>query len=261
MSVINFQKEIPHELMHALGLEHTFEEKNHPNKEYTFWKDMTKNYMDYNNKKEVTFKWQWDILRKSPYLKLLILAFTFLFTSCRVMSNKEIQAISCVCNDSITQEDKKLPIPPPEKIENDSLKIYVEIQPRNMYLKYIEYLKTNEQKMIYYDLEGNIKQSYFSIPYEFIGREFIFDEQGNIKEVINHDERWKICAFQVLAIAKKYAGENYSREKLGSPKWQVRKTKLEGKDIWVVHYLNKKNKAISLYINRDTGRIVKRVKH
>ncbi|WP_314289015.1 peptidase, partial [Capnocytophaga sputigena] len=63
--------EIPHELMHALGLEHTFEEKNHPNKEYTFWKDLTNNYMDYNNKKEVTFKWQWDILRSSKYLKIL----------------------------------------------------------------------------------------------------------------------------------------------------------------------------------------------
>ena len=247
--------------MHALGLEHTFEEKNHPNKEYTFWKDMTNNYMDYNNKKEVTFKWQWDILRSSKYLKILILILTLFLASCRTMSDKEIQAISCVCNDSITQEDKKLPIPPPEKIENDSLKIYVEIQPRNMYLKYIEYLKTNEQKMIDYDLEGNIKQSYFSVPNEFIGREFIFDEQGNIKEVINHDEGWKICAFQVFAIAKKYAGKNYYHEKLDSPKWQIRKTKLESKDIWVVHYLNKKYKAISLYINKDTGRVVKKVKH
>ena len=62
-----------------------------------------------------TFKWQWDILRKSPYVKLLILAFTLLFTSCRTMSHKELQAISCVCNDSITQEDKRLPIPPPRE--------------------------------------------------------------------------------------------------------------------------------------------------
>ena len=68
--------------------------------------------MDYSKEKKNTFKWQWDILRKSPYVKLLILAFTLLFSSCRVMSDKEIQAISCVCNDSITQEDKKLPIPP-----------------------------------------------------------------------------------------------------------------------------------------------------
>ena len=212
------------------------------------------------------FKWQWDILRKSPYLKLLILAFSLLFSSCRVMSSKELQAISCVCNDSITQEDKKLPIPPPERVKNDSLDISIsngwyQKDWCESYLKYIDNLKTKERKIIYYDLNGNIKQVITFFPNERIGREFIFDEQGNIKEVINHDEGWKICAFQVLAIAKKYAGENYSREKLGSPKWQVRKTKLEGKDIWVVHYLNKKNKAISLYINRDTGRIVKRVKH
>ena len=112
MSVINFQKEIPHELMHALGLEHTFEEKEHPNKEHIFRQGSTKNYMDYNNTKETTFKWQWDILRNSKYLKMLILILTLFLSSCRVMSNKELQEISCKCNDSITQEDKRLPIPP-----------------------------------------------------------------------------------------------------------------------------------------------------
>ncbi|WP_314199848.1 hypothetical protein [Capnocytophaga sputigena] len=205
------------------------------------------------------FKWQWDILRKSPYVKLLILAFTLLFSSCRVMSSKELQAISCVCNDTITQEDKRLPIPPPERVKNDSLDSYT--TGKGPYTKYTYYLKESTQKMIDYDLEGNIKQSYFSVPYEFIGREFIFDEQGNIKEIINHDEGWYVCAFQALAIAKKYAGKNYYHEKLDSPKWQIRKTKLESKDIWVVHYLNKKYKAISLYINKDTGRVVKKVKH
>ena len=265
ITYLQLDGDIPHELMHALGLEHTFEEKNHPNKEHIFSKGNTKNYMDYNNTKKTTFKWQWDILRSSKYLKTLILILTLFLVSCRVMSNKELQEISCKCNDTITQEDKRLPIPP-NRVKNDSLDIRVskswyQKDWCEAYLKYIDNLKTNERKMIYYDLEGNIMQTYLSVPYEFIGRSFIFDAQGNIKEVINHDEGWKICAFQVLAIAKKYAGENYSREKLGSPKWQVRKTKLEGKDIWVVHYLNKKNKAISLYINRDTGRIVKRVKH
>ena len=37
--------EIPHELMHALGLEHTFEEKEHPNKEHIFREGSTKNYI------------------------------------------------------------------------------------------------------------------------------------------------------------------------------------------------------------------------
>ena len=206
-----------------------------------------------------TFKWQCDILRKSPYVKLLILIFTLLFSSCKVMSDKELQAISCVCNDSITQEDKKLPIPPLERIKNDSIDSYT--TGKGPYTKYTYYLKESTQKMVDYDLEGNIKQSYFSVPYEFIGREFIFDEQGNIKEVINHDEGWKICAFQALAIAKKRAGNNYYHKKVTDPLWQVRKTRLKGKRMWVVHYSNRKFKTISLYIDKDTGKIVKRVKH
>ena len=246
--------EIPHELMHALGLEHTFEEKEHPNKELIFSKGSTQNYMDYNNTKKTTFKWQWDILRNSKYLKLLILTFSLFLSSCRVMSDKELQEISCVCNDTILQEDKKLPIPPPPRILNDSLDIYVERQPRNMYLKYIEYLKTNEQKMIYYDLEGNIKQSLFSVPDEFIGREFIFDEEGNIKEVINHDEGWKICAFQAMAIAKKYAGRNYHKE---DPLWQLYRKEYKGKKVWIINYKNRRYKWVNLYIDKDNGGILK----
>ena len=47
--------EIPHELMHALDLEHTFDTKN----THTFKEGSTQNYMDYDNTKETTFKWQW----------------------------------------------------------------------------------------------------------------------------------------------------------------------------------------------------------
>ena len=246
--------EIPHELMHALGLEHTFEEKDHPNKEHIFRQGSTKNYMDYNNTKETTFKWQWDILRKSPYVKLLILIFTLLFSSCKVMSDKELQTISCVCNDSITQEDKKLPIPP-ERVKNDSLDITVSRSSTKFYTKFIDYIKINQRKMIDYDLEGNIKQTYLSVPYEFIGRCFIFDEQGNIKEVINHDEGWKICAFQVFAIAKKYAGNNYYKEE---PLWRVYRDKYKGKRAWLAMYKNRRYKWVYLYINSDTGKIMRK---
>ena len=208
--------------------------------------------MDYNNSKETTFKWQWDILRSSKYLKILILILTLFLASCRTMSSKEIQAISCVCNDSITQEDKKLPIPPPERVKNDSIDSYT--TGKGPYTKYTYYLKENTQKMIDYDLEGNIKQSYFSVPNEFIGREFIFDEQGNIKEVINHDEGWKICAFQVFAIAKKYAGNNYHKEE---PLWQLYRDKYKGKKAWKINYKNRRFKWRTLYIDKDNGRILK----
>ena len=247
--------EIPHELMHALGLEHTFEEKNHPNKEHIFSKGNTKNYMDYNNTKETTFKWQWDILRSSKYLKILILILTLFLSSCRVMSNKELQEISCKCNDSITQEDKRLPIPPPERVKNDSLDVYIIKETDISYIKYINYLKTNQRRVIEYDLEGNIKSSRLSIPYNPIGREFIFDEQGNIKEIINHDEGWKICAFQVFAIAKKYAGNNYDKEE---PLWRVYRDKYKGKKAWLAMYKNRHYKWVYLYINNDTGKIMRK---
>ena len=246
--------EIPHELMHALGLEHTFEEKEHPNKEHIFREGSTKNYMDYNNKKKTTFKWQWDILRSSKYLKILILILTLFLSSCRVMNNKELQEISCKCNDSITQEDKRLPIPPPERVKNDSLDVYIIKESDTSYTKYINYLKTNQRKIIDYDLEGKIKQTRLSIPYRPIGREFIFDEQGNIKEVINHDEGWKICAFQVFAIAKKYAGNNYDKEE---PLWQLYRDKYKGKKAWKINYKNRRFKWRTLYIDKDNGRILK----
>ncbi|WP_314269046.1 peptidase [Capnocytophaga sputigena] len=248
------ETEIPHELMHALGLDHTFPENKLPNKKILFDEGSTKNYMDYNNSKETTFKWQWDILRSSKYLKILILAFTLLFTSCRTMSSKEIQEVSCKCNDTITQEDKRLPIPPTEIVKNDSIESYTTGY-GNPYVKYIHYLKTNLQKMIYYDAQGNIKETFLSIPYEFIGRSFIFDEQGNIKEVIDYEKGWTICAFQALAIAKKYAGNNFYEKK---PLWRVYRQKIKGKNIWLAMYKDKKYKWVYLYINSKTGKIIQK---
>ena len=109
--------------------------------------------------------------------------------------------------------------------------------------------------MVDYDLEGNIKQSYLSVPNEFIGRSFVFDKQGNIKEVINHDEGWKICAFQVFAIAKKYAGNNYHKEE---PLWRVYRDKYKGKRAWLAMYKNRHYKWVYLYINNDTGKIMRK---
>ncbi|MCL9805834.1 hypothetical protein NAT51_12865 [Flavobacterium amniphilum] len=53
--------EIPHEIMHALNLEHTFAETGKI-KKHTFGISKTKNYMDYNNTKESLFYYQWASL-------------------------------------------------------------------------------------------------------------------------------------------------------------------------------------------------------
>ncbi|SUB88666.1 Uncharacterised protein [Porphyromonas macacae] len=60
--------EIPHEVMHALGVDHTFLEEDgirKDNQKHLFNCTETNNYMDYNNKKITTWKWQWEIMRES----------------------------------------------------------------------------------------------------------------------------------------------------------------------------------------------------
>ncbi|WP_234859197.1 type VI secretion system tube protein TssD [Aquimarina aquimarini] len=67
--------EIPHEVLHAIGLPHTFIEKDKKGKtinkgqKHTFTKKSTKNYMDYSSIKKQTHKWQWDQLYNSKYTK------------------------------------------------------------------------------------------------------------------------------------------------------------------------------------------------
>ncbi len=56
--LIKPQVEIPHEVMHALGLEHTFK----AGEKHIFKIKSTRNYMDYDNPKESTFYYQWKQL-------------------------------------------------------------------------------------------------------------------------------------------------------------------------------------------------------
>ena len=60
--------EIPHEVMHALGGDHTFLEEDgirKDNQKHLFNRTDTNNYMDYDNSKITTWKWQWEIMRES----------------------------------------------------------------------------------------------------------------------------------------------------------------------------------------------------
>jgi hypothetical protein len=56
---------VAHEIMHALGLEHTFAQQNG----HAFEPKRTKNYMDYSSDKIYTWKWQWEIARNNKLLK------------------------------------------------------------------------------------------------------------------------------------------------------------------------------------------------
>ncbi|MEN7548368.1 hypothetical protein AAG747_10645 [Rapidithrix thailandica] len=60
-------KEVPHEVMHSLGLPHTFPENTEKDvsKDHIFKQTKTDNYMDYNNTAKHTYKWQWQRLHNS----------------------------------------------------------------------------------------------------------------------------------------------------------------------------------------------------
>ena len=68
-------KEIPHELMHALGCKHIFpEEDKEKEAPFIFKQGSTNNYMDYHNANEFikvfqTMKFQWDQVQKSNFVK------------------------------------------------------------------------------------------------------------------------------------------------------------------------------------------------
>ena len=249
--------EIPHEVMHALDLEHTFDSK----EVYHFTKGATKNYMDYDNKKKYTFKWQWEKMRNSKWIIVPLLFLLFVLNACSSYKN-----IDCNYNYNIREEEKKVDTLSSDfkwytekKINNDAVwyeKPLIASKVKR-FTKYIEKdtLGIEMNTLIEYDLEGNIKSVRSSIPYIPVGREFIFDDQGNIKEVINHDEGWNICAFQALFIAKRYAGNNYDKEE---PLWRVYRDKYKGKKAWLAMYKNRHYKWVYLYINSNTGKIMRK---
>lgn len=63
----------PHKVLHSMGLDHTFENKNiipigmtksnAPNGKYTFKQGITDNIMDYASGRKSLMEWQWDIVR------------------------------------------------------------------------------------------------------------------------------------------------------------------------------------------------------
>lgn len=64
-----------HEVLHSMGLDHTFENKNitprgmtrtnAPNGKYTFKQGITDNILDYASGRKSLMEWQWDIIRAS----------------------------------------------------------------------------------------------------------------------------------------------------------------------------------------------------
>ncbi|RIY35329.1 hypothetical protein CKY20_10720 [Capnocytophaga canis] len=173
--------------------------------------------MDYQNTKKYTQKWQWELMRKSQWLLFFLLF--FLLVSCKSSIVDRSSEIKCSFNDSITLSEKKLS--KPIYFKNNFLEVEITHRKKN-----IHYIDKNIYKTIEYDSIGNVSRVYSMIGEAYIGREFYY-KNGEICREINHDEGWKVCAFQALKMVEKKVGKT-------PLKWNIRRNKIDKE--WIIYY-------------------------
>jgi len=264
MSVINFQKEIPHELMHALGLEHTFDSKSI----YTFTQGATQNYMDYKDpqksnidfarEKHYTFKWQWELVRISHWIEnqkifLPIILLLLLLVSCKTYKNVSCEFDYFPTKDEMVLDSITYPLNQNISIGHKTYRNF-----KSSFNKNINYLAIDIDTLDviltkYIDFNnGKIKLTNFTISKSRnIGKEYHFDENGNVTKVIDNDEGFAICWQQALFIAKKNTGKK-------AKEWKISKDFDDDKNkkYWEVYYFEDRDRF--LVIDAQTGEIVKR---
>ncbi|EJF36302.1 peptidase propeptide and YpeB domain protein [Capnocytophaga sp. oral taxon 335 str. F0486] len=253
--------DIPHEVLHGLGLEHTFDSKS----TYTFKEGATQNYMDYKdpqksnitftNEKHYTFKWQWELARASEWIAkqkiFLPMLLLLLLISCQ-----SYKSVSCEYDYFPTKDemvlDSSLLNNLDKKIEINNYTKMVTYETRGGFFKsiYIDTLGITLRKSIRYNPSKKINYSYFSLG-SYIGKEYHFDENGNVIKVIDNDEGFVICWQQALFIAKKNTGKK-------AKEWKISKDFDDDKNkkYWEVYYFEDRDRF--LVIDAQTGEIVKR---
>ncbi len=114
------------------------------------------------------------------------------------------------------------------------------------------YAYDDDRNLLYCNFEFMADSDYNSVP---IGREYKFNSQGDITEIINHEEGYSICCEQAMYIGDRYskrkASKEHSKRILDRGKWQ-------GKKVWEYHYTDKKKQDKMLVIDGNSGKILKK---
>ena len=256
--------EIPHELMHGLGLEHTFDTKN----THTFKEGSTQNYMDYKaqqkdikdfvKERHYTFKWQWELARASEWIAkqkiFLSILLLLLLISCR-----SYKSVSCEYDYFPTKDEMVLDsvlfakygnLVQKAKV-NNHIKMRIDKE-KDGFTKYIDIdtLDIELNRFVVYTPSKKINYTFYSSGPN-IGKEYHFDENGNVIKVIDNDEGFVICWQQALFIAKKNTGKK-------AKEWKISKDFDDDKNkkYWEVYYFEDRTRF--LVIDAQTGEIVKR---
>ena len=208
--------------------------------------------------KETTSKWQWELPRASKLIEkqlpLFSLLLFFLLLSC-----KTYKSVSCEYDYFPTKDEmvldsnllRKSVDLDKEKVINKHIKMRVNKTIKG-YTKYIDIdtLGIELNRFVVYTPSKKIDYTFFSLgPY--IGKEYHFDENGNVTKVIDNDEGFAICWQQALFIAKKNTGKK-------AKEWKISKDFDDDKNkkYWEVYYFEDRDRF--LVIDAQTGEIVKR---
>ncbi len=207
--------------------------------------------------KETTFKWQWELVRISHWIEnqkiFLPMLLLLLLISCR-----SYKSVSCEYDYFPTKDEmvldsnllRKSVDLDKEKVINKHIKMRVNKTIKG-YTKYIDIdtLGIELNRFVVYTPSKKIDYTFFSLgPY--IGKEYHFDENGNVTKVIDNDEGFAICWQQALFIAKKYAGKD-------AFEWMIGKDFYKKRNACEIYY--RKNKTpYFLVIDAQTGEIVRK---
>ena len=253
--------EIPHEILHALELKHTFD----PKSTYTFKKGATQNYMDYKDpqksislyatEKHYTYEWQWELARASKLIEkqlpLFSLLLFFLLLSCKTYKSVSCEYDYFPAKDEMILDSTLLNHLGKSMIRNNT-KIRIHKFKEEYFFKfsYIDTLGIILNQSISYDFfTKNIAYCYYNLGgNKCIGKEYHFDEAGNITKVIDNDKGFPICWQQALFIAKKNVGK--------ASDWRINKENYKGKNCWEVYYHKRRERF--LLIDAQSGKIVKK---
>lgn len=206
-----------------------------------------------------------QILRHTAFYITLFL----LLSSCTTI--KGIKEVSCHLVDTISQRDLRLATTYNVAVGNKdticrsdryfeeimqfedgiSVKYLRTVTDKERHIKSV-YAYDDDRNLLYCNFEFMSDSDYNGVP---IGREYKFNSQGDITEIINHEEGYLICCEQAMYIGDRYskrkASKEYPRRILDRGKWQ-------GKKVWEYHYTDKKKQDKMLVIDGNSGKILKK---
>ena len=183
-----------------------------------------------------------------------------------------VKEMSCYLNDTISQRDLHLATNYHVSVGDEDT-----IYNTDRYLEIIKRLTIDKTDTIHIrtvlDKEYNIESMYvyynngslWYCTFKFIcdsrfngvpiGREYSFNSQGDITEIINHEEGYSICYEQAM-----YIGDRYSKRKASMkyPERILERGEWQDKKVWKYHYTGRKRQRKMFVIDGRSGKILKK---